>query len=78
MGSGSSPGIGPDAISPEGRVTAQVDGSARTVAIPGETVRVLGVEQGDAVVRAYHPESETFLFVPVAAVTGNHWASEFL
>lgn len=46
--------------------------------LPGEKMSVLGIEQGDAVVRAYHLESETFLFVPVAAVSGDHWASEFL
>ena len=72
-------GIGPSEISPEGRVRAQVNGSARTVALPWTKVDAL-VEQSDELIRAYHAASDTFLFVPVEAVDrpDNHWASEFL
>jgi hypothetical protein len=73
-------GIGPSEISPEGRVKAQVNGAARTVALPGTKVDALGVEQSDEFIRAYHPESDTFLFVPIETIQPkkDHWAVEFL
>lgn len=65
-------------ISPEGTCSTQRKGNSLYSLLPPDICRSLDIEAGTTLVLGFHAPSNTVFVTPQSAVSGDHWAADYV